>query len=152
MAAWRRCRYRCSFATPASDHATSSRQRWFPVKPARWLLLRGLAREQRHWGAFRAALASQGAEVQCLDLPGAGTENDRKSPASIRGITEDLRERWRRTPREGAWGLCAVSLGGMVAMDWCGRHPDDFDALVLVNTSAANLSVPWRRMNLRVLP
>jgi pimeloyl-ACP methyl ester carboxylesterase len=124
------------------------------MTPTRWLLLRGLAREQRHWGRFRAALEAglPGARIHCLDLPGAGTEHSRKSPAAIRAIAEDLRSRWLALPGEGPWGLCAVSLGGMVAMEWCGAHPADFDALVLVNTSAANLSVPWRRMRLRVLP
>ena len=115
-----------------------------------WLLLRGLAREQRHWGAFRGALEQAGAAVHCLDLPGAGTERERQSPLTIRAIAEDVRARWQRLP--GAWGLCAVSLGGMVAMQWCADHPDDFAALVLVNTSAADLSVPWRRMSPRVVP
>src|SRR5262249_53999057 len=78
-----------------------------------------------------------------------GTENGRQSPVSVRAIAEDVRARW---PGGGEWGLCAVSLGGMVAMQWCADHPDDFARLVLVNTSAADLSVPWRRMRLRVVP
>ena len=121
-----------------------------------WLLLRGLAREQRHWGPFPEALAAQlaGARVHCLDLPGTGTEHLRKSPFAIAGITEDLRLRWLelRAKNTGPWNLFAMSLGGMVAMDWTARHAGDFSSVVLVNTSAANLAAPWRRMRLSVLP
>ena len=121
-----------------------------------WLLLRGLAREQRHWGRFpevlRARLAGDG--VHCLDLPGTGSEHARPSPSSIGAIAADVRRRWLPLCEEhsGPWGLCAISLGGMVAMEWLGRHPGDFARAVLMNTSAANLSAPWRRMDLRVLP
>ncbi len=121
-----------------------------------WLLLRGLAREMRHWGTFRETLAAQlpGARIECLDLPGTGTEHARKSPSRIAGITEDLRARWEtlRAQHPGSWNLLGMSLGGMVAMDWTSRHPDDFASVVLVNTSAANLAAPWRRMRLAVLP
>jgi hypothetical protein len=40
----------------------------------------------------------------------------------------------------------------MLTMQWCAEHPDDFARAVLINTSAANLSVPWRRLDVRVLP
>src|SRR5438552_440235 len=95
----------------------------------RWLLLRGLAREQRHWGRFRPELSARlppGAEIHCLDLPGTGTEHLRGSPANIAAIAEDVRERWLGLRGEGPWGLLAVSLGGMVAMEWCAAHPADF--------------------------
>jgi pimeloyl-ACP methyl ester carboxylesterase len=121
-----------------------------------WLLLRGLGREQRHWGRFPAVLRRElaGESVHFLDLPGAGTEHARKSPARIAAITIDLRYRFlelqARSP--GPWRLLGLSLGGMVAMDWCERFPGDFGAVVLVNTSAADLSRPWRRMQLDVVP
>ena len=37
-------------------------------------------------------------------------------------------------------------------MQWGKDHPDDFAALVLINTSAADVSLPWKRMRLNVLP
>lgn len=123
------------------------------MKPDHWLLLRGLAREQRHWGAFVPALqaAVPDAHVHCLDLPGAGTEYARESPASVRGIAEDLRRRWLELG-PGNWGLFAVSLGGMVAMEWCAAHPADFGTLVLANTSGGNLNPPWKRMQPHIVP
>jgi pimeloyl-ACP methyl ester carboxylesterase len=121
-----------------------------------WLLLRGLAREQRHWGRFPDVLRVQlpGHRIFCLDLPGTGTEHARESPLSVSGIAEDVRERFLalRARHEGSWGAVAVSLGGMVAMRWCADHPGDLAAVVLINTSSADLSVPWRRMRLAVVP
>lgn len=122
----------------------------------RWLLLRGLAREQRHWLDFPAVLESAlpGARVYLLDLPGAGTEHARRSPHTIAAIAEDVRARWKTLDAagEGPWGLLGMSLGGMVAMDWCATHPKDFARVVLVSTSAGGLSRWWRRFDPRVLP
>lgn len=124
--------------------------------PMNFLLLRGLSREQRHWGAFRETLASRvpGARVFCLDLPGTGTEFQRQSPSNITAITEDVRSRWLalRDAESGPWCLVAMSLGGMVAMQWCAAHPEDFSGVVLCNTSAANMSSPLKRMQTGVLP
>lgn len=122
----------------------------------KWLLLRGLAREQRQWGELPALFEKivPDAKVNFLDHPGAGTEHKRQSPASIAGITEDLRSRWlhlRQSPDE-AWGILGISLGGMVTMDWSARYPSDFSRVVIANSSAADLSVPWRRLDLGKLP
>lgn len=119
------------------------------MRPTRWLLLRGLAREKRHWGAFPDRFASGvGAPTTCLDLPGMGTEVGVEVPASIAGITDDLRRRWLATltDSEGPAGLFAVSLGGMILMDWCTRYPQDFARAVLVCSSAANLSPIHHRL------
>ena len=37
-------------------------------------------------------------------------------------------------------------MGGMVALDWAARHPADFDRVVVLNSSTANLAWPWERM------
>ena len=121
-----------------------------------WLFIRGLAREQRHWGDFREVFAREvaGARVHALDLPGTGTEYRRTSPATVRGIAEDIRERWLalRDEHPGPWGAFSISLGGMVAMAWAAAHPRDFARVVLTNSSAGGLSLPWERMNLAIAP
>ena len=124
------------------------------MEPKSWLLLRGLAREQRHWGEFVPALraALPGAQVHCLDLPGAGTEHARASPVTVRAIAEDVRARWLALRAPQPAGLIAVSLGGMVAISLCAAHPDDFETLVLANTSAGGVSPFWKRIDPRVLP
>jgi len=120
----------------------------------RWLLLRGLVREQRHWLGFPAYFAanvhgpdSAPTTVVTLDLPGFGSENDAPVPRTIAGFVDDMRERLRRAiaPDERC-GIFGVSLGGMVALNWLERFPDDFAAGVIVNSSLADLSPPWERM------
>jgi alpha-beta hydrolase superfamily lysophospholipase len=124
----------------------------------RWLLLRGLVRERRHWGDFPELLAARtGADVLTLDLPGVGTERTRPSPTSIAAIVADLRERWlahRATLGEGegdAWRLFAPSLGGMVALGWAEAHPDDFVGVAVCNTSARDVATLFDRFSTEAL-
>jgi pimeloyl-ACP methyl ester carboxylesterase len=126
-----------------------------PLTRSGWLLVRGLGREQRHWGSFPEMLgAALSAPVVCIDLPGFGTEHRRRSPANVQQITDDVRRRFGRTRGEGRWSILGISLGGMVALDWCARFPSDFERCVTVNTST-NLSPRRHRLRagaLRVLP
>jgi pimeloyl-ACP methyl ester carboxylesterase len=104
---------------------------------ASWLLLRGLGREKRHWGSFPRGLEEAlGARVLTLDLPGFGTENARPSPATVRGIAEDVRGRFAKERGHERWSVLGISLGGMVALEWCARHEEDFERCVTVNSSA----------------
>lgn len=119
--------------------------------PDHWLLLRGLARHQKHWAGFDATFAEAlGVEVHHLDLPGFGTEHRRAPPLSVVDTMEDVRTRWLDLKREheGAWGLMSISLGGMVAMAWSASHPDDFAGQVIINSSAKNLGTPFERMGI----
>jgi pimeloyl-ACP methyl ester carboxylesterase len=121
-----------------------------------WLLLRGLVREQRHWGRFREVFehAVPDAKSFCLDLPGVGTECKRSSPATINGIVQDLHARWEQLRKDhgGAWACLGISLGGMVALRWVELYPRDFERLVVINTSAADLSPPHWRLNWHRVP
>lgn len=111
-----------------------------------WLLLRGLVREQRHWGDFPAQLAAaSGGNVQTLDLPGVGTERNRPAPTSISATVDDLRARLDRGQQQ--WGIFAPSLGGMVALDWASRWPEDFVRVAVCNTSARDLAGPFERFS-----
>ncbi len=133
------------------------------TKTSHWILLRGLAREARHWNDFpeqlQAALAQAGdqARVDALDMPGTGRYSEMKAPLSIREMTEFAREKFleiRRRLRDRGevpperTRLMAVSMGGMVAADWMERWPDDFKECVLINTSFAGFSPMYHRMTL----
>ena len=61
-----------------------------------WIFLRGLTREQGHWGEALQVFESTNPDMKvfCLDLPGTGTERARNSPLSVSGIMEDLRSRF----------------------------------------------------------
>lgn len=115
-----------------------------------WLLLRGLVRERRHWGAFPDQLAAAtGGEVRTLDLPGVGTERGRPAPWTLDATVDDLRGRFPESGR--GWGLFAPSLGGMLALRWAERHPADFARIVVCNTSARDLAAPWQRFSPRAI-
>lgn len=122
----------------------------------RWLLLRGLVRERRHWGDFPKQLAARtGHGVVTLDLPGVGTERARPSPTSIAAIAADLRERWLVARAEGgpddSWRLFAPSLGGMIALAWAETHPDDFRGVAVCNTSARDLAGLFDRFSFEAI-
>ncbi|MCB0420008.1 MAG: alpha/beta hydrolase [Bdellovibrionales bacterium] len=113
-----------------------------------WLILRGLARHQKHWGDFPKRLASQlKGRVECLDAPGFGLEANRPSPLSVKEIMYDYRSRWIQKHFEGDWGVLGHSLGGMVALEWAHRFPEDFKAVAVMNTSFKGLSPIWKRLS-----
>ncbi|MFB8278905.1 alpha/beta fold hydrolase [Nocardia colli] len=106
-----------------------------------WLLLRGLTRDQRHWGDFPGELAARlGVRVVTIDPPGFGTQNGHASPRTISAITDDIRSRFE--PGNTEWSLLGISLGGMMALNWAHRYPQDFQRCVVVNTGAAALLRP----------
>ena len=120
-----------------------------------WLFLRGLTREQRHWGRFKKVFGEvfPNDSIHCLDLPGVGTEYSRNSPSEMGEIVGDLRKRWLgvRARTEGEWGMLAISLGAMAGMVWAAESPNDFQRLVLINSSAGNLNNPFRRLRGQML-
>jgi pimeloyl-ACP methyl ester carboxylesterase len=112
-----------------------------------WLLLRGLARDSRHWDSFPAQLAAafgNGTTVATLDLPGNGALNGQRSPASVGEMVEAYRAQ-RNGPGEPVH-LLGLSLGAMVAIEWAYRYPQEVASLVLVNASAGGILRPWQRM------
>ncbi len=121
---------------------------------ADYLLIRGWAREQRHWGEFpetlQSGLGGQG-RVICLDHPGFGTEFKRLSPLSLPEIVEDLRYRWKSQNPKQPSIVVGISLGGMIALQWAKMFPKDWQGLVVINSSVADLSKPWERLFLKNL-
>ena len=126
-----------------------------------WILLRGLAREARHWSDFpdklRTALAAKGdvARIDAIDLPGTGRFSEMKSPLTIGELTEFAREKFndiRRKMRERGetpperTRVVGVSMGGMIAADWLSRWPDDFKECVFINTSFGGFSPAYLRL------
>jgi len=120
-----------------------------------WVLLRGLARESRHWGPFPLAFAgvlggaaSGTTQVITVDLPGSGRVNHLRSPLDVPAIAEhcraDLGARGVRPP----YRLLGLSLGAMVATAWAGIAPHEVERMVLVNTSMR----PFSRFDERLRP
>jgi pimeloyl-ACP methyl ester carboxylesterase len=104
----------------------------------KWLLLRGLGREQRHWHDFPARFArSLGVEVLTLDLAGAGTEHARLGHPSIARLAADVAERSRPLLDSGSpVGLIGLSLGGMVALELAASGRSAIAGGVAINSSS----------------
>lgn len=117
-----------------------------------WILLRGLTREQAHWGDLpqRLSDAMPGHQFHAVDLPGTGVHYRERSPASMAAIRARVRRQVAHIP--GPYGLIGLSMGGMVALDWA-QHAEvgEIQQLVLINTSSG-FSPPWQRMKPSALP
>lgn len=114
----------------------------------RWILLRGLVREQRHWGAFPALLAAALPQAQFMtpDLPGNGSRYRETSPASVQQMVEACRQQLQQAGIAPPYSLLALSLGGMVALTWAALYPQELRRCVLVNTSVRPYSPFYRRL------
>lgn len=112
-----------------------------------WILLRGLTRDSRHWGAFaeRFAQAFAGAPIVALDLPGNGILHREPSPLTVEAMTAYCRREMTARGFAPPYRVLAISLGGMVAAAWAAAHADELDACVLINTSLRPFAPPhWR--------
>jgi pimeloyl-ACP methyl ester carboxylesterase len=114
-----------------------------------WLLLRGLARESAHWGAFLPQLQAAFPQdcITTLDLPGTGRFIDKSSPKRIEAIAEVVRQ---QALDDGLLQqpviLVGMSLGGMVAWQWLKQYSRDAVGGVLINSSFASLSRFYQRL------
>ncbi|MES2261979.1 MAG: alpha/beta hydrolase [Pseudomonadota bacterium] len=119
-----------------------------------WVLLRGLMREQRHWGdfpeQFRQALPQ--AHIVTPDLPGNGSLHGQSSPASVAALVDACREQLRARGLSGPYCLLALSLGAMVAVEWGARYPQEVSCCVLINTSMRPFNRFYRRLRWQNYP
>ncbi|MCG5074267.1 alpha/beta fold hydrolase [Paraburkholderia tagetis] len=113
---------------------------------ANWILLRGLTRESRHWGAFAPLLQARCGAVLPIDLPGNGALAHLCSPVDVDAYVNAVRAEARRLGVQPPHRVLAMSLGGMVASAWARRFPDEIERLVLVNTSMRPYSRFYERL------
>ena len=113
-----------------------------------WILLRGLAREARHWGSFVRQLeaAVPGSRVIALDLPGNGQLNQQHSPMRVRDMVESCRVQLRARNINPPYRVLAMSLGAMVSVAWSHSYPQEVATQVLINTSLRPFSPLHERL------
>lgn len=116
--------------------------------PTTWVLLRGLTREARHWGAFPSTLADtlDNARVITLDLPGNGALHGARSPTSVEAMAAHCRVELQRQHVATPVNVLAMSLGAMVASAWAAAAPQEIAAAVLINTSMRPFNPWWQRL------
>lgn len=113
-----------------------------------WLLLRGLVREQRHWGNFPAVLQSYCPDDKIIlyDFPGNGHRHEESSLTSITEMVEDARFFLTDQPVQQPVHIIALSLGGMVAVEWMSRYPEESAGTILISTSLRGLNPFYQRL------
>jgi pimeloyl-ACP methyl ester carboxylesterase len=119
-----------------------------------WLLVRGLCRQQQHWGQFPNMFAEQlKCSVICCDIAGTGSEWQTNSPHSITAIMLQLRERFynQHAGIKRPINLLGISMGGMICTEWARQFPKEIDAMVFMNTSFKNFSPIHHRIKLNKL-
>mgnify|MGYP001283341154 CR=1 FL=1 len=112
------------------------------------ILLRGLTRGTHHWGEFpkqlKAAFGHQ--KIIPIDLAGNGDRYKEASPVSIKLALEDIRNEVKKLKQEGPVTILALSLGGMITLQWLNDYPDEIDKAIIINSSHAGLSPLTKRM------
>jgi pimeloyl-ACP methyl ester carboxylesterase len=118
------------------------------MTPPTWILLRGLMREQRHWGDFPATLARAlpGANIVTPDLPGNGRRHAQDSATRVADMVTACRQDLSARGIAAPYHLLALSLGGMVAVEWAHRYPQEIARCVLLNTSMRPFNPFYRRL------
>ena len=116
-------------------------------------LLIGLTKETRHWSEdFLKAIKEQlhPKEIHLVELPGAGKLLHKKSPATISKIVDEARSHVSFHPERKRL-VVAISMGGMVAWEWVTRYPNDFEGMVMINSSLAGVSPTFKRLQPKAL-
>jgi len=119
------------------------------TKQKHFYLLRGLIREKGHWGHFLTELKSifPDALITAIDIPGAGEYYTTPSPLSIKGMVEHMRQDYLKARKENENShLIAISLGGMISVEWMKNYPQDFEQATLINTSFGGISPLFHRL------
>lgn len=122
------------------------------MKQRQWVLIRGLGREGEHCAEFMEKLrkADPQAEVKCVELPGTGEHYKLSSPMSIEAIAEFVQMQLKNDPCDERY-IIAISLGGMVLTALLQAYPQIARGAVFTNTSFANLSPFYHRLQLEAL-
>ncbi len=119
------------------------------TKQKHFYLIRGLIREKAHWGNFITHLQEifPKALITTIDIPGAGDYFSSPSPLTVKEMVEEMRRDFLRfkTAHEDTH-LIAISLGGMIAIEWMKKYPQDFAWATLINTSFGGVSPIHHRL------
>jgi len=125
-------------------------------KPLRVFLLIGLTKESSHWDDDFVAQIKQllnPQEIIAFDLPGAGSLLHEKSPITINETVKRCRLHYKNLFDNSDYDnlLVSISLGGIVAIEWLRLFPQDFQRLVIINSSFRGLSPLLKRLQPKAL-
>lgn len=124
----------------------------------KWVFLRGLVRESRHWGDFVDQFATDlkllghtnpHKDFIFFDLPGVGSKSGQPFPLNpkkaIEDLNQELEEKIHHNNRKPV-SFIGVSLGALIGLNWQAIYPGRFKKMVLVNTSHSAVSPSYKRL------
>lgn len=102
-----------------------------------WVLIRGMMSEAFHWRDLIPLMKERFPRdvIHTANLLGTGPTGRTLTPVHVKKNLAALR---RQTPERGEKTLVGFSLGGMLALEWAYEHPDEVEAVVLINCSLGN--------------
>lgn len=114
-----------------------------------WVLLKGVAAHEGHWGHFldhlRATFPND--RIELLTLAGNGPRSGEVSPISVKENVLDLRRiLFSRLANGAKFHFLGTSMGAIVGVEWAKMFPNDFLSLTGVNTSDGAASPFYYRM------
>lgn len=112
------------------------------------ILLRGLTRGKYHWGDFPTQLQSAFPQKNIIpiDLAGNGGRYQETSPTTIQLALEDIRSELNKHGIKEPVSIIALSLGGMITLQWLNKYPNEIHKAIIINSSHAGLSPLVKRM------
>lgn len=117
------------------------------------VLLRGLMREQRHWGRLLTLLKKRlSRPIICIDIPGNGQHFKEMSPDTVEEMTSWVVSELERENVSGSIDILSISMGGMIATDMMVRHPTRVNSAVLINSSMKPYSPFYHRLKASIYP
>lgn len=121
------------------------------------ILVRGLARESAHWLDFPEQLQQtlgDDYQLHLVDFPGCGKFYRQPALNSVAAMTDHARREIssinNAARNEPAYVIgisvyvIGISMGGMVALDWAQRFPQELRGIVLINSSLGDQPFWWR--------
>ncbi|MBO9667484.1 MAG: alpha/beta hydrolase [Bdellovibrio sp.] len=102
-----------------------------------WVLVRGIMSESYHWWDFLPQLQAHFPDdvIHTADIIGNGRNFQMTTPTDIQGNLQGLRS---QVPADGKKILVGFSLGGMLSLEWAHYHPEEVEAVILINCSLNN--------------
>jgi len=121
-----------------------------------FFLIKGWTREAEHWSDdFLNELKKHypNSNLIYLEIPGNGYLNKEKTPTSIPKIVQKMRMQYQQYEITHHVNIIiAISLGGMIAIEWMYQHSNDFDKAIIMNTSLRKVCPIYKRLLIRNIP
>jgi len=102
-----------------------------------WVLIRGMMSESFHWWDFLPRIRESYPDDHFVtpDVLGNGRTGNLRTPLTLQRNVSALRSQVTSSGRKVIFGF---SLGGILGLEWSFSHPEEVEALVLINVSLGN--------------